>query len=160
MGGTEKLVTNSLHMSGEVCPYCNGFTVYVDSAEIYGTSYGMIYLCRPCDAYVGVHEGTNRAKGMLANAELRKWRKMAHFHFDQVWKEKKDKDPNARKSMYARLAYLMKLPEEQTHIGMFDVEQCKTVVELCEDPTQWGTEIPSLIEWAQQYGTVIDLRNK
>lgn len=56
---------------GKVCPYCKEQTEYVDSACIYGKSYGMIYLCRKCDAYVGVHKGTNKALGRLANKELR-----------------------------------------------------------------------------------------
>ena len=31
----------------------------------------MIYICKPCDAYVGVHKGTDKALGRLANKELR-----------------------------------------------------------------------------------------
>lgn len=39
------------------CPYCGERAEFVDSAEVYhGQSYGLIYLCRPCDAYVGCHE--------------------------------------------------------------------------------------------------------
>ena len=38
----------------------------------YGVDYGMIYYCPQCGAYVGVHKGTDRAKGRLANAELRR----------------------------------------------------------------------------------------
>jgi hypothetical protein len=37
-----------------------------------GIDYGMIYYCPKCRAYVGVHAGTDRAKGRLANAELRR----------------------------------------------------------------------------------------
>lgn len=48
------------------CDYCGGPTEYVDSSVIYGRSYGMIYLCRPCRAYVGVHRGTNKPLGRLA----------------------------------------------------------------------------------------------
>lgn len=33
------------------CPYCDRLAEFVDSAEVYhGQSYGMIYLCRRCDA--------------------------------------------------------------------------------------------------------------
>lgn len=31
-----------------ICPYCGKPAEYVDSKEIYGISYGMIYLCRDC----------------------------------------------------------------------------------------------------------------
>ena len=54
-----------------MCPYCGERAVYTNSKEVYGRSYGMIYLCRPCDAYVGVHDGTAKPLGRLANAELR-----------------------------------------------------------------------------------------
>lgn len=43
-------------ITGKVCPYCGKPTEYVDSSVIYGRSYGMIYLCRDCRAYVGVHK--------------------------------------------------------------------------------------------------------
>lgn len=58
------------------CDYCGRETEYVDSKVIYGKSYGKIYLCRNCMAYVGVHKGTDKPLGRLANAELlRKKRK-------------------------------------------------------------------------------------
>lgn len=72
--------------TGKICPYCGKPTEYVDSSVIYGRSYGMIYLCRDCRAYVGVHKGTDQALGRLANAELRKAKKEAHFYFDQIAK--------------------------------------------------------------------------
>ena len=54
------------------CDYCGRETEYVDSKVIYGKSYGKIYLCRNCMAYVGVHKGTDKPLGRLANAELRR----------------------------------------------------------------------------------------
>ena len=42
------------------CDYCGRETEYVDSKVIYGKSYGKIYLCRNCMAYVGVHKGTDK----------------------------------------------------------------------------------------------------
>ena len=46
-------------MRNVYCPYCGQQAEYVDSKVIYGRSYGMAYLCRNCDAYVGVHRGTD-----------------------------------------------------------------------------------------------------
>ena len=66
-------------IAGKICPYCGKPTEYVDSSIIYGRSYGMIYLCRDCRAYVGVHKGTDQALGRLANAELREAKKEAHL---------------------------------------------------------------------------------
>lgn len=75
----------TLIMAGKICPYCGQPTEYVDSAAVYhGISYGMIYLCRKCDAYVGVHRGTDKALGRLANRSLREWKKRAHYYFDPI----------------------------------------------------------------------------
>lgn len=65
-------------LSGRICPYCHVPTEYKNSIEVYGVDYGMIYYCPQCGAYVGVHKGTDRAKGRLANAELRRCKIEAH----------------------------------------------------------------------------------
>lgn len=67
------------------CDYCGQQADYVDSKIIYGRSYGMMYLCRNCMAYVGVHKGTDKPLGRRANAELRYWKKRAHAVFDPLW---------------------------------------------------------------------------
>lgn len=127
-------------LSGKVCPYCGNDTEFIDSKEVYGKSYGMMYICRPCHAYVGVHKGTKTALGRLANKELREAKKRAHFHFDQIAKTKlinkiwKKHIPNTtnRSKAYKWLAMQMNISEELCHIGMMDVEQCDQVVEICK----------------------------
>lgn len=123
------MITDKLILSGQKCPYCGGKTEYIDSAAIYGRSYGMIYLCKSCRAYVGCHEGTAQAKGRLANAELREWKKKAHYVFDPIWQSKK----MWRKQAYQWLSEKMGIPTDYTHIGMFDVEECKKVISICND---------------------------
>lgn len=159
----ETHITDDQYDTGKVCPYCNAQTVYVDSIEVYGKSFGMIYLCRPCDTYVGVHRGTDVALGRLANRELRDWRKGAHNLLDKVWKDLRPQGiPKevARKWAYSRLSLLMNIPIEKTHIGMFDVAQCRKVIELCRLEDNWHYDYigPSLQAWASQYGKVIDMR--
>ena len=113
------------------CNYCGKPAHYVDSAIVYnGRSYGMIYFCPDCDAYVGVHKGTDRPKGSLANSELRGWRRGAHEAFDQLWRGNRHV---TRKKAYKWLSKQMRLPEDLTHIGMFDVDQCKEVIRLCKE---------------------------
>lgn len=112
-------------LQGKICPYCKEKTQYVDSAIIYGKSYGMIYLCKPCDAYTGVHKGTDKALGRLANKELRYWKKQAHKYFDILWKEGDEK----RGDVYKRLAKELDIPIDYCHIGMFSIETCKKVIE-------------------------------
>lgn len=116
------------------CPYCDGRSVLASSAEVYGgRDYGPIYLCRPCDAYVGCHPGTTKPLGRLANAELRQWKQRAHAAFDPLWKRgSKQQRFKRRRDAYAWLANNMGLSGDACHIGMFNVTQCKQVVDLCK----------------------------
>lgn len=111
------------------CDYCGGRAEFVDSSIIYGESYGMIYLCRKCNAYVGVHKGTDRPLGRLANAELRHWKKAAHNAFDPLWKYGNFR--GRRTAAYRWLSERLNLPIEKTHIGMFDIDLCKKTVQIC-----------------------------
>lgn len=122
-------------LSGRECPYCHKPTEFVDSSVVYGSSYGMIYLCKPCDAYCGVHKGTDVALGRLANETLRSLKKQAHSFFDGLWKRKMKtgfRKGHSRSKAYRWLSEQMSLPAELTHIGMFDEDQCKKVIELCK----------------------------
>lgn len=112
----------------EACPYCGNKPEFVDSAAIYGRSYGMIYLCRPCDAYVGVHNGSNKPKGRLANAELRDMKKQAHADFDRLWKE----FGMTRKEAYAWLTAELEIVPEHTHIGMFNCRMCQLTMDVIQ----------------------------
>lgn len=115
-------------LRGLICPYCGGETVFTDSAEIYrGVSYGMIYLCRPCMAYCGVHKGTNMSLGRIADKDLREAKKQAHYWFDQIAKTGKK---GTRQNAYRWLASKMGREEELTHIGMFDIDECMEVVDI------------------------------
>jgi hypothetical protein len=112
-------------IKGEICQYCKNKTQYIDSSVIYGKSYGMIYLCKPCDAYCGVHKGTNNSLGIVANKELRYWKKQAHYYFDLIWKEKHE----TRSNLYQHLSKHLNIPIEYTHIGMFSIKTCKEVID-------------------------------
>lgn len=115
------------------CRYCGSSVVFTSNAEIYGKEYGngKCYLCRNCKAFVGVHTGTNIPLGTLANDELRKARKQAHNLFDKLWKE-----PTrimTRFNAYKWLSKKMNLKQSDTHIALFEIEQCKTVIELVKN---------------------------
>lgn len=118
-----------LVLTGLKCPYCGGESVYTSSREVYGgRDYGMIYLCRPCNAYVGVHKSEPTvALGRLANAELREWKKKAHAAFDPIWKN----GHMDRTTAYAWLSEKLCIEKELCHIGMFDVIECKKVIQVC-----------------------------
>lgn len=121
-------------LHGKKCPYCNAYPKLVDSSVVYGTSYGFIWLCQPCRAYVGTHKYDNKTPlGRLANAELREWKKKAHAAFDPIWqammRDGQTKKHNARNAAYDWLSVELGIGREFTHIGMFDVEECKKTIE-------------------------------
>ena len=141
-----------------ICPYCSKPAVLVDSVVVYRRSYGMIWHCAPCRAWVGVHKGTIKPLGRLANEELRQWKIKAHAAFDPLWQAKfrhraaggagKTGTPGgasykpafARGSGYSWLATQMQIDKKDCHIGMFDVEQCKQVVQICSKYYKPSTE--------------------
>lgn len=124
-----------------ICSYCSAKTEFVSSKTVYnGRDFGMIYLCRPCRAYCGVHTGTAKPFGRLANAELREWRKKTHAVFDPIWefrigsKNRTGKIMNkaqAKSLVYKKLAEVLGIESTDCHIGMFDIATCKRLVEIC-----------------------------
>jgi len=106
-----------------ICPYCSKEAKLVDSSVVYRRSYGMIWYCKPCDAYVGVHKNSKDHKpmGNLANWELRSWRMRVHEEFDKLWRSGKIE----RKEAYGLIQTLMNMTPAEAHIGKFNVEQCK-----------------------------------
>lgn len=126
------------------CDYCGAPPVYCPSSEhVYrGVDYGPIYQCAGCDAWVGVHRGTLRALGRLANKELRQAKQRAHAAFDPLWQRVMERDGlpkyRARGRGYKWLAEQMGLTREQMHIGELDVDQCAKVVEICKSLRKKG----------------------
>ena len=115
-------------MKNPKCNYCNEESHFVDSSIIYGKSYGMIYYCEICGSYVGVHKGTKKPLGSLANKETREWRKKAHNCFDPLWRNKNNEI--SRSEIYCFLAKYMGIKKSEAHIGQFNKEQCKKVIEF------------------------------
>jgi len=118
------------------CPYCGKKSKLEDSSEVYSKSYGLIYLCKDCNAYVGVHKGTKIPLGRLANEVLRRKKRVAHYYFDFLWNRKIEKENcsrrKARYAAYKWLAECLEISKNKCHIGMFDEETCEKVVEVCK----------------------------
>ena len=130
-----------------VCPYCSREARLVDSAAIYPHSYGPIYLCKPCDAYVGVHPGTEKPLGTLANRPLRVARMKTHAVLDPLWKEAYRLYPKldlkgmatvrriARSRTYAWLAQELGISTDECHVGMFSQAMCVLAQMACKEMT-------------------------
>lgn len=120
------------------CPFCQGEPKLVDSAEIYGRSYGWAWRCYQCDAYVGCHRGTTDPLGTLADAATREARGKAHAAFDPLWQRLGKGDGRRRRKTYQWLATELGIDEDECHIAMFDAATCQRVVELCNQRREDG----------------------
>lgn len=113
------------------CPYCGNEAKFMSSKEFYGKDFGSnLYVCRPCDAYVGTHGKGKTPLGTMANQRLRELRKTAHSIFDPMWR---GKYKMSRSKAYAWMAEVMDLPGEKAHIGMFNDDQCKALIEKAKE---------------------------
>lgn len=113
------------------CPYCGKESTRATGVEVYPHRPDLkslrLYRCVPCDALVGTHKGTWKPLGRLANYELRKAKMEAHSAFDKKWKY----GTMSRSDAYAWLATQLNIKGEDCHIGMFDVDMCNRVVDVC-----------------------------
>ncbi len=111
------------------CPYCQQPSVKTTGSEVYphraDLKAKVLYLCRPCRAWVGCHPGTDKPLGRLANATLRVLKMSAHAAFDPLWREGR----MTRQAAYAWLDKQLQPDRGKCHIGMFDEIQCQAVVD-------------------------------
>jgi len=109
------------------CPYCGQPAEFVENKEVYGKNLGksfMMWLCRKCDARVGVHKNNpDKPLGIMANKELRQWRVKAHAAIDPLWKT----GDNKRKEVYQALNSIF---DKEVHIGESDIEMCQKIIEV------------------------------
>ena len=102
------------------CPYCGRTAVLQKASYVYREKAldEYLYVCSgypACDAYVGVHAGTLRPKGSLANGDLRHKRIEAHRLFDAIWKN----GIMSRKDAYRWIQDTFSLSDSQAHIGQY-----------------------------------------
>jgi hypothetical protein len=86
---------------------------------------------------VGTHKQspTHAPLGRLAKEPLRRLKIEAHALFNPLWraamKHRGWSQLKARTTAYAWLASEMKIPSGKCHIGYFDEDQTKLVIEIC-----------------------------
>lgn len=113
------------------CPYCNNKAELVLSGVVYGYNVpycnNLLYICKPCQAWVGTHKKTVIPLGTLANGSLRAKRRETHEKFDRIWKMR---HLPSRERAYYWLSKKMKIPFEDTHIALFDLRQCEIALSI------------------------------
>lgn len=114
-----------------VCPYCGAAAQLMTGADMYPHRSDLagkrFWVCRPCGAHVGCHDGTCQPFGGLANGQLRRARMEAHRSFDRIW----NSGSMSRGDAYLWLADQLGIAVDQCHIGMMDVAMCQAVVGIC-----------------------------
>lgn len=121
-------------MSKQVrCPYCRRPAKLVGGAEVYPTRrdlfHKLFWACKPCEAWVGCHEGTDKPLGILANKKTREARIKAHAIFDKLWQS----GVMTRKEAYVWLSGMLGIPYQRCHISCFGKGLCKKVVRICNE---------------------------
>lgn len=132
----------------------DGCEIYPHRRDLFAKNF---YKCDACSGYVGCHPGTTNALGTPANAELRNARSLLHERMiDPLWQtadQSVDYKPEdeaarltirraARSRVYAYLAFRMKLTRDQTHTGMFTIEQCREAWRCLQ-----GITYPEIRDW-------------
>jgi hypothetical protein len=131
-------MTTTLH-AAPICPYCGAPARLVDDVEIYKVqTYGRkMWLCAPCDAYVGIHkDSSNHAPlGRLAKKPLRLRKIEAHRLLDALWRAAMQhrgwSKGHARRTAYRWLANRMGIGHQRCHIGYFDEAQTELCITIC-----------------------------
>lgn len=112
------------------CNLCNGKVELKNNSAVYrGRSYGdwpFVYLCLNCGSYVGLHPNTDLPLGYLANEQTRKYRKSSKTAFINFSKTRRF----SRSESYSWLASRMNKEIKYCHFAMFDVSDCKLVLEI------------------------------
>ena len=119
------------------CPYCGRMAVLRDASYVYKDNAldKYLYICSgypECDAYVGVHAGSLRPKGSLANGDLRHKRIETHRLFDAIWKN----GIFSRKEAYRWMQDTFSLNSSQAHIGQFSDYRCDCLMNECRKVLQ------------------------
>lgn len=124
------------NMSAPICIYCGSRTYMTSFRYIkYGKNKKrqkgdnrIIYRCPKCLHYVNTHHKTNKAMGFPGDKELRIWRIYTHKIFDELWQKKIKK---SRDKAYIWLARMLNIDIKDCHMAMFDIEQCKSIIDIC-----------------------------
>lgn len=123
-----------------VCPYCRRRAELMKSEAVYGAghSYGGMWVCVKCEAWVGCHKNSSdyAPLGRLANASLRRLKMRVHAELDPWWRDKPGDGPrnHRRKAVYRMLAEEMQIPPRECHVADMDEARCQHAMDvLCSD---------------------------
>lgn len=93
------------------------------------TKYGIRYSCPVGGCTVVQWDGSTSTPADFATRQARI---EAHSWFDALWQS----GIFSRKKAYKKLAAYLGLSKKKTHIGYFNLEQCKRTIDFCQAHTE------------------------
>lgn len=101
-----------------------GEVVYPHRTDLFDKKF-WICTIKTCNARCGEHAAKG---GFMAAKETRDARMAAHAAFDSLWKEGSSKRFRSRGGAYQWLSEVMKMHQNDCHIGFMTAEKCRQVV--------------------------------
>ena len=135
---------------GTDCRLTDGKEIYPHRSDLHAKA---IWKCDSCGAYVGCHPGGNKPLGHAADKETRSARMKLHNQMlDPLWKSApKDVRHRSRHRVYAYLAEEMGLDREDTHTGMFCIEDCRRAWRALQ-----GVTMADINYWREERKALVD----
>lgn len=119
----------------KICNLCNGRVIMVSArdAKMYGCDVKRRhYVCTQCRAFVRVFPGTDIAKGILANQEMRRLKGSCHAMLDPMWYGKKNAI-RKRESLYLWLSKNMHISKGEFSFDRLNVDQLKQAHQIISE---------------------------
>lgn len=114
--------------TGKNCFYCDNIPVIKASA------FGNLYECPNCKAYVSADGFTNEPLGSLADAELRKKRRIVHYYTSELIKRTMKKKSlnytDAKQSLYNWLSKKIELDFEMDSIAQLFPSETDDIINI------------------------------
>lgn len=134
------------------CRYCGGPAQLSTGRQIYPTkpllAHLKLWVCLPCDAWVGCYEDSDRPRGPLADKKLRVARENLHDEMEPICRlmmEQRGGDiESVRQKMLGWLVAQLNLPPDMAAVSRIEYEDCIRALVLCKDlmrqlETKYGT---------------------
>lgn len=109
------------------CRYCAGEVIFTTNDYLYGRRYGKhpyLYICKNCEASVGVHPNSATPLGTLADAQLKTLRHDAKTLFFQYTRFR----GMSRSQAYKYLRTRYDLTSNEAHFGMMEAPILKRII--------------------------------
>jgi hypothetical protein len=123
------------------CDYCGAAAELARAGDIaypYQEDHGTLWVCQPCQAWIGIYSRSTRnvPLGRLANGELRELKAKLHAALEPMAAAKARRDAisifEARAKGYRWLASALQIDEKACNIHQLSADRCRAAVHVIE----------------------------